>query len=185
MKTKRIGPQTLVIFLCFATHVASAHMLASRSVSVGTDAKIARKSASQYTTTENVMLQVNLRGKPLTSENRTMKWVVYGRDRKTREISVIESGESPVNFSAGESQKIEPINVATTSTRAHTITKRGRGRNSRASISRIEGSGLQYVGYGIQVFEGEKVVGEEFEPDRLEDDLAKSDSPSRTDGKMK
>ena len=169
--------RTLVMLVFSASHVASAHMLASRSVSVRTDAKIARKSASKYTVTENVILQVKLRGKPLTSENRTMKWTVYGRDRKSHEISVIDSGESPVNFSAGESQKSEPINVATTSTRAHTITKRGRGRNSRASISRIEGSGLQYVGYGIQVFEGEKVVGEEFEPDRLEVDLQKAESP--------
>lgn len=185
MKTNRIVIQSLVVCSFFVSHVASAHMLASRSVSVGAEEKVTRKSVAQYTSTENVMTHIKLRGKPLSPEIRTVKWKAYGRDRKTREISVIDSRESPVDFSAGETQKLEPVTFTTTSTREHTIAKRGRGRNSRASISRIEGSGLRYVGFGIEVYEGDKLVGERFLPDRLEDELAKIVNPPDTIGKKK
>ncbi len=169
MKTNQIVLQTLCISLCLVSLCASAHLIASRTVAVAVEEKIKRKTAASYTVAESVTLQITLRGKALTPDGRTVKWTAYGRDRKDRAISVLSTGESKVDLATMGMQKVELVDISTTSIKDHSISKTsGRGRSRRATAVRVEGSGVQYVGYGVQVFEGEDVVGEKFGPDSLE-----------------
>lgn len=169
MKTNPTVLRTVCISLCLVSMLASAHMIASRTVAVSVDEKIKRKTAASYTVAESVTLQITLRGTALTPDGRTVKWTAYGRDREDRVISVVSTGEAKVDLVKGGMQKLEPVDISTTSTKDHTISKSsGRGRSRRATAVRVEGSGVQYAGYGVQVFEGDRIVGEKFGPDNLE-----------------
>lgn len=153
---------------------ASAHPIRG-TVIVSVEDQVKSKSSARYAVAENVKLLITLNGKPQESESRTVKWTAYGRDRQTGAISVLKTGEAKVDFSSSRTQKIESETISTSSTRTHSVPQTvGRGRGRRASYRRVEGSGVEYIGYGVQVFEGDKVVGEKFEPDTLEKKLEKN-----------
>lgn len=169
MNTNPIVLQMVCLALCLVSLCASAHMIASRTVSVAVEETIRRKTAASYTVADSVTLQITLRGKALTPDGRIVKWTAYGRERQDRVISVLSTGETKVDLAPAGMQKIEPVEISTTSTRDHSVSKTsGRGRSRRSTAVRVEGSGVQYVGYGVQVIEGEEVVGEKFGPESLE-----------------
>lgn len=130
------------------------------------------KGASVDTVTQNEMLEISLSGKPQSGDSRTVKWYVFGKDQKSNAISILGSGEEKVNLNANGQQKFETKEISTTSTAAHTevakSSSRGgssRGKSSRPSVKKVEGSGVKYAGYGVQVKQGAKVLGESFTGD--------------------
>lgn len=131
-------------------------------------------SKGKYTKSQSVVLEITLRGQPLKPEGRTVKWTAFGRDAKSGATSVMESGDETVDLTKGSVQLIQTKAVTTTYTPQHIETKSssgGRGRGRRISSKSIDGSGVRYLGYGVQVFDGGKVVGEKFDPKNLEKEL--------------
>lgn len=133
------------------------------------------ESKGKHTRAQSVILEITLRGQPLKPEGRTVKWTAFGRDAKSGATSILESGGAAVDLSKGSVQLIQTKPITTTYTSSHTETKSssgGRTRGRRVSVKSIDGSGVRYLGYGVQIFEGEKVVGEKFDPKSLEKELS-------------
>jgi len=180
MNAKPVIASILCGLIGLFPQIAPAHLFQG-SVSVLVDDKIDNTRNGEYEVTQNLVLGITLLGKAKNPETRVVKWTAYGRDCRTDAISVLSSGEVPVDFTNGLQQKIRSEEISTTSTPTHNVmtTPRssGGGRN-RASSSQttvqtkvVEGTGVRYLGYGVQVFEGDKVVGEKFDPSRLEADI--------------
>ena len=100
-----------------------------------------------------------------------LKWFMYGRDLKSNGVSVLRSGEAKVALGSNGSQVINSAKVETKSTPEHSVVSRGRGRGnrspgggSRVSVKKVEATGDKYIGYGVQVLAGDKVVAETFDP---------------------
>ncbi len=129
------------------------------------------EKVAKYTYRQTIVLEIAINGKPRNPETRIVKWTVYGKDRKTGVVAALKAGDARVDFSAGATQKIITEEVSTTSSADHTVSsssRGGRGNSRRLRYTKVEGGGDRYIGYGVQVFDGEKVVAEKYDPRTLE-----------------
>lgn len=165
------GIHALCCLFSLCAFTASAHSF-SRTVSVQVEPFVESKRTSEHTVAEDIVLRITLRGKPLNSETRTVQWMAFGRDRASGDISVIHSGETKVDLTSVGTQKLESDRISATSTKRHHNSRTsGQGRRRRTTYTEVEGVGIQYIGYGVRILESGRVVGEMFEPARLESAL--------------
>ena len=134
---------------------------------------IAKSTAA--TITQHKTLTIALSGKAKSPETRTGKWTAYGRGLKGNDITVLESGEFKVDL-AGGAQKVESKKVSTTYTPEHATVSTTRGRSggtSRTTAKKVPAEGTKFIGYGVVVKDGGKIVGEFFDPSGLKTEAAK------------
>jgi hypothetical protein len=126
------------------------------------------KGSSADTVTQKKVLQITINGAPRSPETRTGKWTVYGRNLKTREITVIESGKFEVQLEANGQQKMETQTVETTSTPDHFVVSSGR----KGKAKKMEASGTKYYGFSVILKDGAAAVASIFDPANLGDKAA-------------
>ncbi|MEA3211397.1 MAG: hypothetical protein QOE70_4454 [Chthoniobacter sp.] len=136
------------------------------------------KGATADTVTQNKTLQIAISGKPRSSETRTGKWTVYGRDLKGHEVTVLGSGEFKLDLPASGQQKTASTKITTTSTAAHTVATAAASSNKAKGgnvpkAKKVEAAGVKYAGYGVVVKDGDKIVGEAFDPVGLKQEVNK------------
>lgn len=113
-----------------------------------------------------------------------LKWSLYGRDLKSNGVSVLRSGEAKVALGANGSQVISSAKVETKSTPEHAVVSKSRGRGGsgrsggRVSVKKVEATGDKYIGYGVQVLAGDKVVAEAFDPAGVKGSVSSKSSSS-------
>jgi hypothetical protein len=95
---------------------------------------------------------------------------MFGRDLKSNRVSVLRSGEAKVELGGRGPQVIRSAKIEAKSTPAHSVVSRGRGRGGSTGGSR----GDKYIGYGVQVLNGSKVVTETFDPPSLKQNVSVS-----------
>ncbi len=132
------------------------------------------KGSSTDTVTQNKTLNIVLSGVPRSGENRVIKWAAYGRDLKSHTLSTIASGSIPVAL-VNNTQKAESKGISTTYTPEHSEVSKSSGRSSRSKSKpkKVPASGVKFVGYSVQVLDGNRVVGEASEPIGIKQEVAK------------
>lgn len=104
----------------------------------------------------NKTLGIRLSGAPsITGELRVVS-VLYARDLKARETVVEKRTESKATLDSNHSASLTPPSVTFTSTPS-TSKKTGRGRSAKSV--RVEATGRHYYGWTVQVFQGDKLLG--------------------------
>jgi hypothetical protein len=131
------------------------------------------KGNAPDTVTQKKTLNITLSGKARTPETRKGTWQAYGRDVKDNSLVPIDTGTFDLDFSKGP-QKIESAQISTTYTPEHSAGsgKGGSGGNKGGS-KKVPADGKKFAGYGVTVKDGEKVVGEFFDPAGLKAEAAK------------
>lgn len=131
------------------------------------------------TVTQFKTLDIALSGKARSSETRTGKWTAYGRSLKGNDITSLESGEFKVDLASGP-QKVESKKISTTYTPEHAVVSTTRSRTggtgggtSRTTAKKVAAEGTKFIGFGVVVKDGEKIVGEYFDPPGLKAEVAK------------
>jgi hypothetical protein len=147
-------------------------------VQSGQDRKDIAKSTAD-TVTQHKTLNIALSGKAKSPENRTGKWTAYGRSIKGNDITALESGEFKVDLASG-AQRIESKKVSTTYTPEHSVVSTSRSRGSggnrgtsRTTAKKVAAEGTKFIGFGVVVKDGDRIVGEYFDPAGLKTELAK------------
>ena len=133
--------------------------------------RVKGSTAVQHDQTKELDITVSSVSKTVPSGLR-LKWFMYGRDLKSGSVSVLRSGEAKVALGSNGSQVITSAKVETKSTPEHSVVSKGRrggsnggtGGGSRVSVKKVEATGDKYIGYGVQVLAGDKVVAETFDP---------------------
>ena len=136
--------------------------------------RIKGSTAVQHDQTKELDITVSSVSKTVPSGLR-LKWFMYGRDLKSGGVSVLRSGEAKVALGSNGSQVITSAKVETKSTPEHSVVSKGRrggsngsnggaGGGARISVKKVEATGDKYIGYGVQVLAGDKVVAETFDP---------------------
>jgi hypothetical protein len=145
-------------------------------VQTGQDRESA-KGRNVDTVTQKKKLNITLSGKARTPETRKGTWQAYGRDVKDNSLVPLESGTFDLDFSKGP-QKVESAQVTTTYTPEHSTGsgKGGSGGNqgrNKGGSKKVPADGKKFAGYGVTVKDGEKVVGEFYDPAGLKAESAK------------
>lgn len=138
---------------------------------------IAKTSADAVTQFKT--LNITLSGKAKSPENRTGKWTAYGRSLKGSDLTALESGEFKVDFASG-SQMIESKKISTTYTPEHATVSTTRSRSTGTSggtscttAKKVAAEGTKFVGFGVVVKDGGRIVGEYFDPAGLKAEVSK------------
>jgi hypothetical protein len=126
------------------------------------------KGKPDPTTHQDRTLTIMLSGKPRSPETRTGKWTVYSKDAKDKDIASADSAEFKLDLPASGQQKVESKKVSLTFTPAHI-----EGGGGKAVGKKVEATGNKYYGYSIIIKDGEKVVGESYDPPGLKQELTK------------
>lgn len=114
--------------------------------------------------TENVTLEISLGGKARNPDTRVVKWVIFGKEMADKDVKPLESGEEKLALSPSGQQKFESKQASTTSVPEHAAKagKGGAAPKGKAPAKKVPGTGAKYVGWGVQVKDGETIVGEQY-----------------------
>ncbi len=162
----------ILLSLCLSVFIAQDALAALASTEVMVQVKVekANEKSAKKGTTQDITLDIMLNGKAHNPEDRTVKWTVFGKDQGTGEYVAIDKGDAKLDLSAGSMQKISTKKCSTTySEKSTKAEKKNDYQSQRISYVDVPGEGVKYVGYGVQVFNGDKAVGEKFDPRSMED----------------
>jgi hypothetical protein len=90
-----------------------------------------------------------------------VKWALLGRDLDKKEVSVVEEGELLATV------KARGTDVQETRLSKPQVVSEARAEPGR---KRIPAKGVRFVGYGVQVFKGEELVAEAFDPPSMKEE---------------
>ena len=137
------------------------------------------KGTTVDTVTQGKTLAITLTGKAKNPETRTGTWQAYARDVKDNKIVAADSGPFTIDFSKG-AQKVESKKITMTYTPEHSSGSGGYnkgggggGGGGGQSSKKVPAEGTKFAGYGIVVKDGDKIVGEFYDPVGLKSEAAK------------
>ena len=132
------------------------------------------KSTTADTVTQHQTLTITLSGKAKSPETRTGKWTAYGRSLKGNDLTTLDSGDFKVDLANG-AQRIESKKVTATYTPEHASVSSSRSRSggsSRSGVKKTPAEGTKFIGSGVVVKDGDKIVGQLFGPSGLKAEVA-------------
>lgn len=158
--------------LALATFAPSVHAEVS-PVSLRVE-QVSSSQPEKHATTQKRSLKIFLSNG--TGQDQTglkVKYYYFAKDVKDKDVMVKDSGEKSADVKARATEVIETPVVTATSTEAH---QEGNGRQNRNGTfkggKKVEASGDKIVGYGVQVFSGEKLLTEYFSAPSLKANVA-------------
>ena len=92
----------------------------------------------------------------------TVKYVFFGRDLSSKDIVGIDKGDLPASVGPGLTVAVETPTVTASGIEAHS-----------EKAKKIEASGQKMMGHGVQVFQGETLVAENYEPLSMKEEFGK------------
>jgi hypothetical protein len=92
-----------------------------------------------------------------------VKWAVLGRDLKSKEIVTIGQGELTASVAASATEKLQTPAVNAASEEARIGSK-----------GKSDDIGTRIIGQGVQVWQGEKVIAEAYEPASIKESFGKA-----------
>lgn len=82
-----------------------------------------------------------------------VKYWFFGKDVKDRDLAVLKEGETKTDLKARATEMVESARAEAIAVEAH-----GGGKGKK----KVEASGDKFVGYGVQILEGDKLLAEYF-----------------------
>jgi hypothetical protein len=108
-------------------------------------------------------LQLRLTGKPKSPETRVVRWTIYGKNLPANDLATVATDQFSLSLAADGTQAVTTKRATMTHTPDH-ILSHGKKREG----GKVAAQGAKYLGYVVQVFDGEKLVGEKSDPPGLE-----------------
>ena len=100
-----------------------------------------------------------------------LKYTTFVRDMKNKDLLILDEGEKSADVKAMGNEIVETPTVTASSVEEHYEGKMGKG--GKSSGKKVPASGYKMYGYGVQLFEGGKLVAEEFNPPSLKEEASK------------
>lgn len=127
------------------------------------------KQGDRFTATQSHSLKLTVSNTSPDPANIKAKYTYFGRDMKDHSIVSINQGEQAATVNSGTSATVEiPAASSTYSEEHYAIGARGKAGK------KIDAVGAKFIGYAVQIFEGEKLVAEDYDPPSLKDEVGKA-----------
>jgi hypothetical protein len=127
------------------------------------------KQGDRFTATQSHSLKLTVSNTSGDPANLKAKYTFFGRDLKDHKIVAINDGEATATVSPATTATMEIPPATSTYTEEH-LEIGPKGKAGR----KIAASGAKFVGYAVQIFEGEKLVAESYDPMSLKDEVGKA-----------
>lgn len=110
------------------------------------------------TKTQLKTLDIKLSGKAKNPETRVAKWYIFGKNLSDNSTTILASGEEKVDLTTNGQQAFKSGTATATSSTDRPAPQRNRGKNDKPEETADPGS--KYLGFGVQVKEGNVLLGE-------------------------
>ena len=137
---------------------------------------------SKFTKTQEKALKIFVtNGSAADINNLSVKYYFFGHNVKDHEAEILDKGERTASVKAHMTATVETPPAKATATEAHVVAGRGGVKSSNKKGSgfnngkKVAASGEKLTGYGVQVFEGGKLVADYFSEPSLREKVRGSD----------
>jgi hypothetical protein len=129
--------------------------------------QVSGSKPEKYSTTQKRSLKVHLtNGSGQDQTGLKVKYYYFAKDVKDKDITVKDKGEKTADVKARSTEVVEVPSITATFVEAHTEGGKG-GKGGK----KVEASGDKIVGYGAQVYSGDKMLTEYFSEPSLKTKL--------------
>jgi hypothetical protein len=150
-------PASLLLFVL----IGSLHAAEFNPVRIRVE-KTGKSDTTSYKTVQTRSLTISVSNSSQEPLELKVKYAIFGRDIKTKEVVVVAEGELPVSVKAQETEKVEtPL--------AHAVSEESRV----GSKGKTEDAGNRIIGHGVQVWKGAVMLAEDYDPASLKESFGK------------
>jgi hypothetical protein len=125
-----------------------------------------------FTKTQKRTLKVFLTNSAKEDTNVKIKFAYFGHPIASHEVTKISEGEKEDTLKPSETKEVD------TPTNSQTYTEEHYPPGKGANKVKIPASGNKLTGYGVQVYVGEKLMGESYEPLSMKEQMDKAPAAS-------
>jgi hypothetical protein len=122
-----------------------------------------KNNTTSYKTVQARTLTIYLTNSSQQPADVVVKWAVLGRDIKTKDFVTIESGEMKSSLAPSGNDKRDTPTVNASSEEARVGSK-----------GKTDDVGNKIIGHGVQVWQGDKLIAETYEPASIKEHFGKA-----------
>lgn len=119
----------------------------------------AKTDAQKNSKTQNRTLRIFVSSSSRESAELVAKYAFIARSVKGNDVKKFDEGEKAVSVGPLATVEVDSDTASATMQDAHSE-KGGKGKSGK----KVEASGDKLIGYGVQLFQGEKLVAEYYDP---------------------
>lgn len=112
-----------------------------------------KSDTTSYKSVQSRSLTIHLTNSSPQPADVTVKWAVLGRDIKSKDVVTVEQGEMKSSMKAAGGDKLQTPEAKAAAEEARIGSK-----------GKSDDIGTKIIGHGVQVFQGDKLVAEMYEP---------------------
>jgi len=162
----------------FLTSPAIHADMSAISIRVDPSSKSEPGKPDRYVITQTHSLKVYVTNASKDAAEVKVKSILFGRDLKDHNIDKINEAEKEAQVKPLATETVEIPAATSTYTEEHYEMAAGAagkapGKNAKPG-KKVEASGSRFVGYAVQVYQGEKLVAETYEPASMKDEVSKA-----------
>lgn len=136
--------------------------------------QVSKNDKNSYKTVQSRSLTIYLTNSAPLPADAVVKWAVFGRDIKTKDVVTIEQGEMKSSMKASGAEKLQTPVVQASSEEARVGSK-----------GKTDDAGHKIIGHGVQVYQGDKLVAELYEPLSMKESFGKAPAAQPLDKQKK
>ena len=137
--------------------------------------QVAKSEMEKFTKTQKRSLKIFVSSASKEPAEVTAKYYIFGREIQKNDIVKLDEGAKPVSLKPLSTEMVESAVVTSVSEEPHAnISSKGKGPSKRTTASKVEAGGTKIVGFAVQVFQGEKMVAESYDPPSMKEEITKA-----------
>jgi hypothetical protein len=175
------SPVAPIFFATFAALCLSSPGIRAQTPAISLRVEQSNKSeinkSDRYEHTETHSLKAELTNTSSAPAALNVKYYFFGRDVKGHEVVSINQGETKAEAKPTSITTVD-IPSATSSYTDEHFNLGAKGKPGK----KVDASGARFIGYGVQVFDGEKLVAQSFDPASLKDEVGKAGEAKQPPG---
>lgn len=136
--------------------------------------QVSKGDKTSYKTVQSRSLTIHLTNSSQQPADVVVKWAVLGKDISSKEVVTVEQGEMKSSLKASGSEKLQTATAQAASEEARLGSK-----------GKTEDIGTKITGHGVQVWQGDKMIAEMYEPASLKANFGKAPAAKPLDQQKK
>lgn len=135
--------------------------------------QVAKSESEKHTKTQKRSLKIFLSNSSKEPAELIAKYYFFGREASGKDPVKLDEGAKAISSKPLGTEMVESAIVTATSTEEH-YGSSSQGKGKGGSGKKVEASGTKILGFAVQVFQGEKMVAESYDPPSMKEQIAKA-----------
>lgn len=145
--------------------------------------QVAKSETEKFTKTQKRSLKIFVSNSSKQPAELTAKYFFFGRELKGKDVVTLDEGAKALSSKPLSTDMVESGIVTSVSEDEHSTgyssrnygQNRGNSGSNRGSApKKVEASGTKILGYAVQIFQGEKMVAESYDPPSMKEQVGKA-----------